>query len=287
MVEERGIDIKEVEPRAKILFINFSPGARPHMQMAQAMFGKDTESVESFKQMAALTIQSPEKSIEPEVVGREEQSILQLPESPSDFAAIVMTGSPFAAYPREAGGDRLFLAYWKKELFDFVRAAVGKDVPILGICYGEQVLAEALGGKTVKMRSSGGESLIETGWAVIRRSPGSVDDPVMRDLPSKFVAAENHEDVVALLPPDAQLLCENKFGVQGFRIKGRKVWGFAFHPERPPEVVREALQLKAKRKRLISQGQDPDEIQRLGKKYDPNIKTIFTNFLQEAWLGVQ
>jgi len=268
-VEERGIEIKEVEPRARILFINLSPGARPHIQIA------------------ALTIQSPDKNIEPEIARREEKSLLQLPESPDDFAAIVMTGSPFASYTRETGESKLFIARWKKELFDFVRTAVGKDVPILGICYGEQVLAEALGGKTVKMRSSGGESLIETGWAVIRRSPGSVDDPVMRDLPSKFVAAENHEDVVALLPPDAQLLCENKFGVQGFRIKGRKVWGFAFHPERPPEVVREALQLRSRKKRLIIQGQDPDEILRLGEKYDPNIKTIFTNFLQEAWLGVQ
>ncbi|OGM63049.1 hypothetical protein A2961_03340 [Candidatus Woesebacteria bacterium RIFCSPLOWO2_01_FULL_39_21] len=283
MVEERGIEIKEVEPRAKILFLNFSPGKEPHIRMAQEMFGSSETSVDKFAQMASLEANVPTREEEPDTLKRESVAKLDLPESVSGFKGIVITGSPFAAYPRETDDNRLFLAAWKNELFTFIRAAVEKNVPILGICFGGQVLAEALGGKVEKMKSSRGEPY-ETGWARIYRT-GGTNDPVLQGIQGEFVAAENHEDVITRLPEGAILLADNEYGVQVFRYK--KAWGFEFHPERLPETVGQQLKVKVRRERMKGLGQDPDANRKLGEEYDPNIRTIFRNFLHYAWKGVQ
>ena len=71
MVEERGIEIKEVEPRAKILFLNFSPGKEPHIRMAQEMFGSSETSVDKFAQMASLEANVPTREEEPDTLKRE------------------------------------------------------------------------------------------------------------------------------------------------------------------------------------------------------------------------
>jgi len=199
------------------------------------------------------------------------------------------------AYPQENEEGRLYLNYWKREMYWYIRAAVDHGVPILGICYGAQIVAEALGGKAEKMRTKDGKEVWEWGWSLIKRAPGSVDDPVMKGLPAEFVAAQNRKDCVSRLPPGAVLLAENEYGVQGFRVDDEEenpvAWGFQFHPERDPKEVNRLLfaepgdekgqQRVAKhRQRLIEAGLDPDKIAALAKDYRPELmKLIFSNFL--------
>lgn len=275
-------EIGEIEPRAKMLFINLSPGAKPHIQMAQSMFGKGTEFADEFQEMACLTIAAPSVKQEPDTAKREKQSTLPLPDYVTDFTGIVITGSPFAAYPREEDG-KLFIASWKKDLVDFLKAADRGGVPVLGICYGAQILAEALGGQAIELKNARGTKVLETGFARIRKVGDGYRDLLIGSLPEEFVAPENHADGIARLPEGAVLLAENEFGVQGFRV--RKCWGFQFHPERPPK---EAIKkMESKKSQLEEIGINPQGILDLEKDYDPGIKKIFTNFLDLAWQGKQ
>jgi len=134
-------------------------------------------------------------------------------ELPADFAfdGVVVTGSRSSVYWDEP---------WIDGLVDWVAEAADRGLPILGVCYGHQALAEALGGRVAAMDD------IELGYREIERVD---DDPLLADLDDPFTAFETHSDRVVELPPGATLLAENDRGVQAFR-RG-DCWGVQFHPE--------------------------------------------------------
>jgi len=134
-----------------------------------------------------------------------------------DFDAIVVTGSRSSVY-----WDR----DWIRPLIEYVAAADEHGVPILGVCYGHQVLASALGGRVEDM----GE--YEIGYREIRRTG---DDDLFESVPESFTAFTSHSDAVTELPPGADLLAENDYGVHAFR-RG-DAWGVQFHPEYDPETA--------------------------------------------------
>ena len=75
----------------------------------------------------------------------------ELPEKPEECDAYLLTGSPKGVYDDEV---------WIKELGDFVRASYEADRKMVGICFGHQLLAHALGGHAEKS---------EKGWGMGRR----------------------------------------------------------------------------------------------------------------------
>jgi len=129
-----------------------------------------------------------------------------------DYDAVVVTGSRASVYWDEP---------WIDDLLDWVARGAERGLPILGVCYGHQVVAETLGGRVDAMDD------IELGYREIRR----VDDGdlLLSGLDTPFVAFETHSDRVVDLPPGAALLAENDRGVQAFR-RG-DCWGVQFHPE--------------------------------------------------------
>jgi len=135
-------------------------------------------------------------------------------ELPPDFTfdGVVVTGSRSSVYWDEP---------WIDALVDWVADAADRGLPILGVCYGHQVLATALGGRVEAMAD------IELGYRDIRRVDDG--DPLFGGLDAPFTAFETHSDRVVELPPDATLLAENDRGVQAFR-RG-DCWGVQFHPE--------------------------------------------------------
>jgi GMP synthase-like glutamine amidotransferase len=111
---------------------------------------------------------------------------------------------------------------WVLRERDWLRAADLAGVPVLGLCFGAQALAIALGGGVGRARRP------ERGWIRIgSRAPDLIPDGPW---------LEWHDDVIAL-PPDAELLAENASGPQAYRIS--RHLGLQFHPEVTAAIVAE------------------------------------------------
>lgn len=154
-----------------------------------------------------------------------------LPGRPEDWDGIVITGSPAMVSDREPWSERT--AGWLAE-------AVGAEVPVLGVCYGHQLLAHALGGEAGF--HPGGR---ETGTHQVELLDTAMDDPLFKGLPRQFPAQLTHRQSVLRLPDNAVLLGRNEFEAhQAFRV-GPCAWGVQFHPEFSSEVMRAYLKVQA------------------------------------------
>lgn len=285
MTETRSTsEFKEISPRAKVLIIDMQPTIKQNVRISQSLFDSSVNNLDDFSDLVVASAKTPKASEIPDLIERENKTILNLPSSLDGYAAVVITGSPFSSLPNETANG-LFLVNFKKDLIDLIKKAKDRNVPMLGICFGEQIIAEALGGKVVPMQNKTVKEIWEAGWGKIRRSPGSTNDPVMKGLPDEFVAPENHKETVARIPEGAILLAENEFGVQGFRIGN--IWGFEFHPERSIERVNKILSKESKINQITATGRKVEDVKRMEKDYHDEIGKIFSNFLKFAWHNVQ
>lgn len=147
-------------------------------------------------------------------------------ETPPDFDlidGIVITGS------HEQVTDR---ADWSERTASWLVKAVKREIPILGICFGHQLLAYALGGKVDYM--PGGP---EFGTVSISLTAASIDDPILGNLPRTVEVQASHYQSVIELPPKATLLAfSEKDPHSAFRY-GPCVWGVQFHPEYDADIA--------------------------------------------------
>ncbi len=140
--------------------------------------------------------------------------ILPWDTSPEEILAksprgIVLSGGPNSVHAPGAPGI-------SQELLD-------SGVPILGICYGMQVLAKALGGRVERGAAA------EYGRASVRFYR---ENPLLRGLSETSTVWMSHWDQVMELPPGASLLAESQEGVlAGFVAQGGNHWALQFHPE--------------------------------------------------------
>jgi GMP synthase (glutamine-hydrolysing) len=152
---------------------------------------------------------------------------------PRDYDLIVPLGSEFAAY-EEA---RPFVRRSKVLL----ERAVESDVPVLGICFGGQLLASVLGGRAFRATEA------EIGWIPVRTR-----DP---ELVSEGPWFQWHFDSFST-PPGATLIAETDAGPQAF-VAGRHL-GVQFHPEVTPEIMEGWV--RTYRHELDEEGVDPDAL---------------------------
>jgi len=152
---------------------------------------------------------------------------------PTDYDLIVSLGSEFAAFD---------------DSHDFVqrearllRKAVDAEIPILGLCFGGQLLARVLGGEVYRGDDS------EIGWMPVRTR-----DP---ELVPEGPWFQWHFDVITP-PPGVEVIAETDLGAQAF-VAGRSL-GLQFHPEVTPEIMDDWV--RAYRHELDAEGVDPDEL---------------------------
>ncbi|HET7325102.1 MAG TPA: type 1 glutamine amidotransferase [Halococcus sp.] len=144
--------------------------------------------------------------------------------STASFDAAVLTGSPASVRADEP---------WLRDLKEWLAEAIEDGMPLLGVCFGQQVLAEVLGGRVEHM----GE--YELGYHMIRHD---TDSRLFEGVDEWFTAFTAHSDEVCELPPGAEPIAENNFSVHGFRK--RHVFAVQFHPAFDMETAKTVLEYK-------------------------------------------
>lgn len=147
--------------------------------------------------------------------------------SPQECHAVVITGAHCMVT------DNL---PWSLAIEAWIPDLIRLQVPLLGICYGHQLLGRAMGGQ-VDFHPRGRE----VGTVEIKKTAAAQTDPLFKQLPEQFPAHTTHAQSVRTLPPKAVLLAENAFEPHhAFRV-GPCAWGVQFHPEYSLEVMRDYL----------------------------------------------
>ncbi|MFB6163575.1 MAG: type 1 glutamine amidotransferase [Haloarculaceae archaeon] len=133
------------------------------------------------------------------------------------FDGFVVTGSRASVYWDEP---------WIDETTAWVREAVDAGLPGLGVCFGHQLLADALGGTVADM----GE--YEIGYRTVEHDG---TNRLLDGVAESFTVFTTHSDRVVEAPPDATVFAENDYGIHGFRTD--RVFAVQFHPEYDMETA--------------------------------------------------
>jgi GMP synthase-like glutamine amidotransferase len=189
-----------------------------------------------------------------------------LPERVTEHDALVVMGGPQQAYDDTS-------APWLRQTKELLRSAVADGLPVLGVCLGGQLLAEAMGG-----RVSPGADGPELGARFVSKRDAAVDDPVFSDMPLSPVVVQWHWDAIVELPPGAVLLAASpRYVNQAFRV-GTKAYGLQFHIETPPDMVRGWAAADADGVRAA--GLDPDAVAERAVGVLPEIGEVWRPFIE-------
>lgn len=165
---------------------------------------------------------------------------------PVAYDLVVVLGSAQAAYDDSVP--------WVGRELALLRDAVRAEVPVLGICFGGQLLARALGGEAMRAAQP------ELGWVEIR-----TDDPA---LVSEGPWMQWHYDTFRV-PPGAKLVAHSPAGPQAYTI-GRSL-GIQFHPEVTAELVE--MWVLEGGDQLRRMGLDPDRLLAESRERDAENRT--------------
>ena len=125
---------------------------------------------------------------------------------------------------------------WMLRLSSEISELINNKIPLLGICFGHQLIAQAMGGE-VGYHPKG----LEIGTVNINKLSSAENDPLFSFLPAQFSAHAVHFQSVLTLPKKATLLANNEFEPHhAFRI-GECAWGVQFHPEFTADIMRFSL----------------------------------------------
>lgn len=147
-------------------------------------------------------------------------------ETPPEFdliGGIVITGS------HESVTDG---AEWSERTASWLVSAVERKIPILGICFGHQILAYALGGNVDY--TPGGP---EFGTISLSLTNASKNDPLFGKLPRTVEVQTSHYQSVVELPPTATLLAYSEKDPHSAFRYGPCAWGVQFHPEYDADIA--------------------------------------------------
>lgn len=113
-------------------------------------------------------------------------------------------------------------------LLKFVRHLCAISFPTLGLCYGHQILAQAMGGTVITET----HERSETGTYLMTLTKEGRADELLADSPDSFYAQQGHHDAVTSMPDSfIRLAYSDRCTWQAMHLKGKPVYGFQFHPE--------------------------------------------------------
>lgn len=165
-------------------------------------------------------------------------------EIPAPLAGVIITGSH--SMVSEAPP-------WSEALKPWLKQVLADNVPMLGVCYGHQLMAAAFDGVS-DFHPAGRES----GTHHVRLTQAGQHDPLFSQLPECFPAHLTHAQSVMQLPPNATVLAHNSHDAYQAVRYGPRQWSVQFHPEFTVPVMR--AYLERQRAALHDQGEDPDAL---------------------------
>ena len=144
--------------------------------------------------------------------------------------AWIITGSPRSVY------DELD---WMLDLEDKIRHAQHHNKPVLGICFGHQLIAKSFGGQ-VELNPRGWE----LGAYPIELTERGVKSSILSGLNNHSIVYESHRDCVTSLPENAVELALNIKGNQAFTIH-ENMYGVQFHPEFSWDIIKKYVSIRS------------------------------------------
>lgn len=145
------------------------------------------------------------------------------PATAEGLAALVVMGGPMDAYRDDGFPTR------RREL-DLIAVALAAEVPVLGVCLGAQLLAEAAGGRAVP-----GTAGLEVGWGPVTLTGEAADDLLLSGCPPFLHVLHWHGDTYEPPAGAVHLARSDRYEQQAFRIGTG--WGVQFHLEVGVEQV--------------------------------------------------
>jgi GMP synthase (glutamine-hydrolysing) len=170
----------------------------------------------------------------------------EAPLDPSEVSGVIVTGSSALVSEREP---------WSEQSSRWLSRAVAEEVPVLGICYGHQLLAHGCGGR-VERNPLGRE----IGTVTVELEGPAADDPLFEGLPRELGVQVSHVESVLELPPGARRLGSSAGDPNQVFALGEVAWGVQFHPEFDADIVRGYI--AGRRASIVEEGFDADALTR-------------------------
>ena len=194
----------------------------------------------------------------------------EFPDNLDSFDGIFISGSPHGAYED--------IPFIHRE-HDFIRTAAEKQIPMLGICFGSQILASALCGRDQVFR----RKFCEIGYKDLPVTDAAKNDPVAGALGDSVHMFVWHNDEVRGDHPDMTILansdiCPNQI----WRWRDEPVWGIQGHPE----ITREQAPIwfEENRDRMENDGANVDDLKASADEAS-EAKTMLTRFVDVMKTG--
>lgn len=138
------------------------------------------------------------------------------PESIEECDGWAITGSKYSVYDNQP---------WMLTLQQFIRDVEQAEIPLVGICFGHQIIAEALGGQVVKYSG---------GWRLGLQSYRIVQSPLIKTAhvaPATFTLNAIHQDQIVRKPPQAEVFASADFCLYAGLRYGNRILTVQAHPE--------------------------------------------------------
>ncbi|MHC4947666.1 MAG: type 1 glutamine amidotransferase [Planctomycetota bacterium] len=121
---------------------------------------------------------------------------------------------------------------WLEPQMELLRAADAREMPVVGLCLGSQILARALGGELRVV-----ETGIELGWHDVHLNHLGREDVLHAGLPWSMATVQWHRDQVVTAPPGARVLASSDHCQVQTWARGLRTYGFQAHPEAGPGTL--------------------------------------------------
>lgn len=157
---------------------------------------------------------------------------------PRRLAGLIVLGGPMNA-------DEVDRHPLLRPEVELIRQTVAADLPVLGICLGAQLLAEALGGRVYRHTHK------EIGWYDVEFTKAAANDPLWGGLAGRQTLFHWHGDTFDLPPGAVPLATSNSCTAQAFRL-GTRVYGLQFHLEVTAPIIQRWLDEPAGREEIAS-----------------------------------